>query len=356
MIEASLYIYVYLFVVTIVTFGIVSKYGRYNVVRLTNGSTEYIFPSLLLCLFMIVFVGTRPISGVFIDMAGTAVQWGYWDMGTYSFSWDVENILYDNLRAFMSTSGFPVETFFILIAAIYFGSMLAACRKIFPKDTLLAYLVFLAAFSTFSYGTNGIKAGSAASLFMLALAYHEKPVVTVVLSLISWGFHHSMVMVVASYLIVYFYHKPKWFFALWFFSVLIAAAHIGAFQTLFASMADEHGQEYLKGVGAMKGFRPDFILYSAMPVLVGYYAIYMKKIESRSYNIILCLYLMTNSIWMLCMYASFTNRIAYLSWLQYPIVLIYPFLKEKWGSDQYMTLKKVAYGHLSFTLFMELVY
>ncbi len=357
MITAALYQYVYLFLVTILTLIAASRYGRYNTSRITVGAKEQILPSLLVCVFMIVFIGIRPISGrYFADMGGYAAEWYTWDVGTYSFTWNVENKLFDNLRMFMSTSRMSVESFFFLISCIYFGASYIACRKLFPKDTLFAYLVFLGAFSTFSYGTNGIKAGAAASLFLVALAYHDKPVVTIVLSLISWGFHHSMVMVVASYLMVYFYHKPKWFFGLWVFSVIIAALHISVFQSLFFSMADESGQRYLAGQKSGKGFRIDFILYSAMPVLVGYYAIYKKKILSRPYEIILCLYLISNSIWMLSMYAEFTNRIAYLSWLQYPIVLIYPFLKEHWGPNQYSLVKKVAYGHLVFTLFMELVF
>lgn len=357
MIPAQYYHDIYLLIVTILSLFAFSKYGLYSTDRLDDTFAEPIGPSLILCVFMIFFIGMRPLSGrYFGDMAGTVQTWFLYDTGTFSFSWDVENILYDNLRAYMSTAGVSVYTFFLFIAFIYFSVMLWACRKFFPKDTFFAYLVFLAAFSTFSYSTNGIKAGSAASIFMLALAYHDKPIVTIVLSLISWGFHHSMVMVVASYLIVYFFHKPKWFIILWIFSMLVAAAHITTFQSLFMSMADEQGQVYLAGQEFGKGFRLDFILYSAMPVLVGYYAIYKKEIQSRSYEIILCLYLMTNAIWMLCMYAEFTNRIAYLSWLQYPVVLIYPFLKEQWGENQYPLVKKMAYGHLAFTLFMTLVY
>ena len=357
MIAAQYYYDIYLLIVTILSLFAISKYGLYSADRLNDTFAEPIGPSLLLCIFMILFIGTRPISGrYFVDMEGTAAMWPLYDTGTFSFSWDVENKLYDNLRYYMSTAGYPVETFFVLIAAIYFSAMLGACRKFFPKDTLFAYLVFLAAFSTFSYSTNGIKAGSAASIFMLALAYHDKPIVTIILSLISWGFHHSMVMVVASYLIVYIYHKPKWFFVLWIFSVFIAAAHIGTFQSFFASMTDERGESYLTSMVFEQGFRIDFILYSAMPVLVGYYALYKKEIQSRSYEIILCLYLMTNAIWMLCMYSEASNRIAYLSWLQYPVVLIYPFLNENWGTNQYSTVKKVAYGHLAFTLFMVFIY
>lgn len=356
MISASLYQYIYIFIVVIISILEFKKYKHYSTTRINTAYIKTNSSSFLLCLFMTIFIGLRPTSFVFVDMGGYADLWSYWDQGTYHFTWNVENILFDNLRMYMSTSGMPVELFFFLISCIYFITTYFACRKLFPKDTLLAYLVFLAAFSTFSYGTNGIKAGAAASIFLLALAYHENIVATIILSLISWGFHHSMVMVVASYIIVLLYNKPKWYFALWGISVLIAALHISTFQALFASMADERGQSYLEGQQFGKGFRLDFILYSAMPVLVGYYAIFKKKIQSKAYNIVLCLYLITNSIWMLCMYAEFTNRIAYLSWFQYPIVLIYPFLNEKWGINQYKILRKVAYAHLAFTLFMTFVF
>lgn len=355
MITASSYYYVYLLIVVVLSLFVFSKYGYYTMDRVDSTSSEPIAKSLLLCVFMALFIGFRPISGTFIDMANYAEEWETWNVDSFNFSWDVENILFDNLRMFMSTFGMSVELFFLLISCIYFFSAYLACRKLFPCDTLLAYLVFLAAFSTFSYGTNGIKAGAAASIFLLALAYHDRPVLTIVLSLVSWGFHHSMVMVVASYLFVYLFHKPKWYFALWVFCAMMAALHITAFQNMFASMADEQGVEYLLGRDT-EGFRLDFILYSAMPVLVGYYAIFKKRINSKTYNIILCLYLMTNSIWMLCMYASFTNRIAYLSWLLYPVVLIYPFLKEKWGTWQFASLKWVAFAHLAFTLFMVFIY
>lgn len=356
MIPAQYYSTVYLTIITILSLFAFGRYGKYGSERLLDRNKEPIIPSFFLFAFMMLFIGFRPVSHVFVDMAGTAAEFAFWDMGTYSFRWDAENLLYDNLRIYMATTHIPVEHFFKLIALIYFGTMYIACRRLFPRDTFFAYLTFLAAFSTFTYGTNGIKAGSAASIFMLALAYRDKPIVTAVLALVSLGFHHSMIMVVASYLIVYIHHKPKWYFALWVFSLAVAALHIGVFQSVFQSMADERGANYLAEQQFGKGFRIDFILYGAMPVLIGYYAIYKKKIQSNTYNIILCMYLMTNSIWMLCMYAEFTNRIAYLSWFQYPVVLIYPFLKERWSPSQYPTVMKIAFAHLAFTLLLSFIY
>lgn len=165
-----------------------------------------------------------------------------------------------------------------------------------------------------------------------------------------------MSMVVGAFIIVKFYNKPKFHFIVWGISLLIAAAHITVFQNLFMSVADDHGAGYLGEQQFGKGFRIDFILYSAMPVLVGYYAIFKKKIQSDNYNTLLSTYLLTNSIWMLCMYAEFTNRIAYLSWFMYPIVLIYPFLNIKWSERQYRQAITVAALHLGFTLFMTYVF
>ena len=364
MFNAYLYQPVYLILVTLLTIITSSKYFQYSSNRISGKENQPIFGSLLICLFFAIFIGLRPVHGVFMDMLGTAQLWwcGYFDEGVFSFSLNRENFLYDNMRVFLCTAGVSVEMFFLLMAIIYFFCAYFACRRLFPKDTLLAFLVLLGAFSTFSYGTNGVKSGAAASIFLLAISFQDKPTISFLLAVISWGMHHSMIMVLCSYLIVFFINRnPKWYFGLWIFSFVIAAAHITAFQEFFGSMADEQGQGYLLagetgGELLGSGFRIDFILYSSMPVLVGYFAIFRKKISSIKYNILLNLYLMTNSIWMLCMYAEFTNRVAYLSWFLYPIVLIYPFLNENWGANQYRTASLVAIAHLGFTLVMYAVY
>ena len=356
MIPARYYQTLFLFLVTVVTLFVGRRYSTYHYSRVFSGEKEPNVYPLLLMIVMVIFIGTRPINWIFVDMLNCANEWDIiWNEGVFRFSLDRENFLFDNLRAFMATAGMPVELFFLLNSIIYFGGIYIACRKFFPNDTLFTFVMYLAAFSTFSYGTNGIKAGSAASLFLIALAYRDNLKVSIPFAIASWGFHHSMIMVLCSYLVVLWVKKPKYYFIFWFFSFLVAALHISTFQVLFSRFADERGQEYLENIIG-SGFRLDFILYSSMPVLVGYIAVFKKGIRSLMYDSILCLYLMTNSIWMLCMYASFTNRIAYLSWFLYPIALIYPFLKEKWGENQFNSAKLVSYGHLSFTLFMSIVY
>lgn len=129
---------------------------------------------------------------------------------------------------------------------------------------------------------------------------------------------------------------------------------------LFADLSNDKGAAYLASDGldwgGQTGFRIDFVLYSAMPALVGYWAVFKRKIQSKRYEFMLAIYLTTNSIWMLCMYANFNNRIAYLSWFMYPVVLVYPFFCQDFGPDWNRQLSKVTSLHLLFTLFMEIIY
>lgn len=352
MIPAYLYKYIYLLLVTVLTLAVV-KYRRSLKV------TESIIGSALLCLFMVLFIGFRPVSVYFVDMVNYANWWGetWW-----GFNWEAENLLFDNLYQYMG-SIFPDGTvFFVLMATIYFIGMLVVCRKLFPSNTLIVFLVCLAAFSTFSYGTNGIKAGAAASLFLVALAYRDKMWLSIIFLLLSWGFHHSMQVSVAAYALTLVFKNEKWYFYGWLFCLLMAVAHISFFQELFAGMTDESGTGYLNwdtndDWGGKRGFRLDFVIYSAMPVVMGYYVKFKYQLEDRFYDTMLYMYLTCNGIWMLCMYAQFTNRIAYLSWFMYPILLVYPCyaIVDK-NHPLVLVRQKVVLLHLAFTLFMVLIY
>ena len=197
------------------------------------------------------------------------------------------------------------------------------------------------------------------------MAYRDRLYVCILFLLLSLGFHHSMKLPIVAFILASFYKNPKMYIIAWGICLLLSLAHITWFQVLFTQISadngDAHGANYLlgsdtNGWGGKSGFRYDFVLYSAMPVWVGYYAIFKKKIKSLNYNFILNVYTILNSVWMLCMYAEFTNRIAYLSWFIYPFVLIYPFICENWGIQKYRTLSKIMLYHLGFTLFMQIIY
>jgi hypothetical protein len=196
---------------------------------------------------------------------------------------------------------------------------------------------------------------------LIALAYRDKKWVSYLFVALAYGFHHSMQSLVLAYMIVSLIKKPKYYLWVWCGSLLLAMLHITFFQGLFAGFTDEHGAGYLvfdeadEGV-YLTGFRLDFVIYSAIPVLLGGYWIFKRGLKSEKYNFLYNIYLLANSVWLLCMYASYTNRIAYLSWQLLPIVLIYPFLNERISPSQYRMGAVVALAHLAFTLFMIFVY
>lgn len=351
---------IYLTVISLMTFYKCAYYSRVDVVALDNrGKVDSSFP-FLLALGVALFVGLRPQASCFVDSNNYIESYNAMEWSEFMFNPEAENFIFDNLFAWMASHATGWSAFFLVIALIYFFGMWFACRKMFPQDTFIAFLACLAAFSTFSYATNGIKAGAAASLFLIAVAYYKNLVVAVPFLFLSLGFHHSMMLPIGAFVLAYFYKNVKVYFFGWVVCLLLAMLHVSYFQTLLAGMADERGADYLMSSGqdwgGKEGFRIDFVLYSAMPVLVGYWTVYRKKIISRAYNFLLSIYLVTNGVWMLCMYANFTNRIAYLSWFLYPVVLIYPFLKEDWGWNRYKTLAKVVCLHLLFTLFMNIAY
>lgn len=346
---------IYLVLVLFVTIIAMSQYNQ-NVISNINRETTAKLPLAFFTLVLFVlFIGFRPLSYVFYDMlTANALYRALWGSSFY-FDWDVDNLIFDNYFNYMACSCVPIRIFFLNAAIIYFGAMYIAVKKLFPRDVLLSFLVCLAAFSTFSYGTNGIKAGMAASIFLVAVAYYDRKILSIVLALLTYGMHHSMKLVIVAYFIVLFIKNPKYYFLVWGFSFLMAALHITWFQHFFAGFTDEHGAGYLLSQ-RNSGFRIDFILYSAVPIIIGYYLIYKHKLQSKMYNVILSLYLLTNSVWMLCMYSDFTNRISYLSWFLYPIVLLYPFVNIYWSNRQYTYLKYVVWGHLGFTLFMTVIF
>jgi len=359
MIPAQIYYTVYLLIVSVASLIV---FRQYNSDILPSEKKRGIEPGFVVAFFATFFVGLRPTNAAFVDM--TAYSYYIQALGgqPFEFSFDTDNILFDNLLQWWASKQINERYFFLVIAGIYFLCPYIGIRKMFPNNQLSAYLVFLAAFSTFSYATNGIKAGAAASLFIMALGFMDKKLWCVLLVLVSLGFHHSMQLPVIALLMVLIIKPPKFYYFVWVMCLLLAVSHITFFQELFGNLTDDQGAGYLlvnpDETEVHIGFRPDFVLYSMVPVLIGFkYEVQRKLAVSRTYSVLLHLYILTNAIWMLCMYAAFNNRIAYLSWFLYPIVLIYPYFENS-NRDQFRFLRfrRVALLHLSFTLFMAFIY
>jgi hypothetical protein len=337
--------------------------------RLSSVRIKGKYISILIAIYFVLFIGFRDPYGMEFGDSQSYTRAYFAHMGDqFVWDWRTKNFFYDNFFLLFSSLKIPIEYFYLVISFIYFGGIWFCCKRLFPTDSATSFVVYLAGFSTYSYSINGIKAGAAAAFFLTAIALYEekKYIFAAVFLYLSLGFHHSMLVPIIAFIVCCFIKNPKLYLGFWVICFIIAALHISYFQNLFVKMGSDVddkvigylGQESgtIIGSSLKSGFRIDFILYSFIPVMIGWIAIYKKRIQSNRYSFILNLYTFINAIWLLCIYALFTNRIAYLSWLMYPIVLIYPFLKENWGKDQYKTFRWVAYGHLVFRLFMSFIY
>ncbi len=363
MILAEYYQDVYLLIITIMLIVVCNKYMYFSSTEWDNRQNIQNYSGWIFTILIALFVGLRPRSIVFADMGGyiNAVDYGYYS--NVEYSWD-NNYVFSAMMFCLHKIGISGETGIIIIDLIYFGAASIALRKIFPKDHLLAMLVFCSAFITFTNATNGMKAGCATALFLCAVAYQEKRIISILFLFLSLGFHHAAQLLVAAYVVCVFYKNKKFYQIFWLACLVLAIFHVTYFQTLFGGMTDEHGAGYLlefagegnSNFGGKLGFRYDFVIYSVVPIIVGYKAIKEKLIESQHYEFMLNVYTLVNAIWMLCMYMPYTNRMAALGWGLYSMLILYPAIYAEWSYGKNKVLQITVFAHLGFTLFMNVFY
>jgi hypothetical protein len=322
-----------------------------------NSKNENIFPSFLLFVAITLFIGYRPLSGVFVDTMNYKMQFDNM-VGVMSFTPKKDKLF--GYFMYYSAQIMSVSDWFTIIATIYFGFMLVSIRRLLPKDTFFAFVITLSAFSCFAYSTNGLRNGMATSVAMFALTLRDKKLIAFSILLIASGIHLSLLLTLFAAIISFYYKNTKVYIYVWILAIFLSIFISGFFEIFFAGFIQDGRSSYLDGSGSVYGgnggFRWDFLMYSSMPILVGYYFVVMKGFKDEKYKWILNTYLISNTFWILVIRASFSNRFAYLSWFLYSLVLIYPFLKFHCIKNQYEKITLVAFLHIFFTYLMKIIY
>lgn len=305
----------------------------------TNAIWGFVFS-----IFLILYMGLRPISGVFGDTVNYASGFDTLrDVNTninLSSEW-----AFGNLMLWHTKLG-DIHSFFLNCALIYVGSLWWAMKRIFGSYYWIPLLVVFSMFTFWDYGVNGVRNGMGASVFILALSFANHIPIMIFLALLATGFHASVWLMVVAAILGWLYKNSKTYLIIWMLCVIISwywGATIQEFiggLPLFAD--DDRFSGYLltteremEGEGfvyEMK-FRWDFLAYSAMAVGVGYYFIMKRKFQDEYYHWIYNAYLITNAFWVLIIRTAYTNRFAQISWFIMPVVLIYPFMKKRFWRD-----------------------
>ena len=372
MIEFATYYHAFLmfivFILTISKFAIVNRYEGYNVLMIRdNVRTMQLF-----LLFFVFFYGFRPLAGCFGDTLNYVSSYERMhNFGVFSFEGDGKSgtdWLFNTFMFFCSKV-MDVHFFFFIIIFLYIVAMYLGCEKLDNAHVSTMMLFCIGGFIFYASAVNGIRNGMACSLVILALAYlcRDKLLWSVILSIIAIGCHKSTLLPVACMFFVRYVKNPKLMFFSWIGAILISLA-LGDLISNLISMSGvdpriaQNFEVNSKGIGDIDGwmietrFRWDFLLYSSMPILLGWYVIFWRKVYNNTYLMLLGTYIYANAFWVLAIRAIFSNRIANLSWFLYPIVLAYPLLNLPVFEKKHS--KKTAWillAHFGFTFVMFLL-
>lgn len=336
--------------------------GAYSSASSTPLGSEHKFHSFkysgtILLLFVLLYMGLRPISGVFADMRTYETTFNHYYNGGAITS--QKDYLF-HYFTFTASKIMTVEAYFFVCACLYVVPLWFVSKKWFGPRSFYAFLLLLCSFSFWAYGTNGIRNGIASSLFLLAIS-RDRRVWTIVILLIAINVHKSMLMPIGGYVLAHFYTKPKAFLFFWILSIPLSLLAGGAFQVLLASFVEDDRATYLTGGNvnndnfSSTGFRWDFLIYSATAVFMGYYYIFKRNYKDKIYSTLYCTYLMTNALWILVIKANFSNRFAFLSWFMMALVMLYPILKTKIIGRQNRLLAYIILAYFGFTFFMNFI-
>lgn len=358
--DPSLYYPVFIYSLLFLTIGYmvsISKYGTSLIQRNTNQ------PLVLIYIFLFVLlVGLRPISGYYFgDTSNYAQSYNLFVNGILQYNPDSKEWFFEWLM-YQCSQVMDVHSFFLLIEILYVLPVLWACKKLVPNHALLMFLVCMGAFSFFSYGTNGIRNGMACSLIIAALACVHgnlfQKIIGGVLAFLAFNIHRSTALPIVCILATFFVKDTRLILGWWIASIFLSLVVGGPIEAFFTGLGfDDRLSNYATDDSAdamfsSTGFRWDFLLYSAMPILLGYYVVIKRKIWDKNYLLLLHTYILCNSFWVMMIRAAYSNRFAYLSWFLYALVLIYPCLKLPIWKDQGKKTALIMGGHLGFTLFM----
>lgn len=256
-----------------------------------------------------------------------------------------------------------LKGYWFVLCSLYILPVFFALKKRFKQQYAVALVLFVCSLSFWGYGVNGLRNGIATSLVIFSFLVPNNDIKRIPVWIIACLFHQSVMLPIGCFLLTRLSNNPKHYLYLWgtFFLLMLVARD--SFSTLLTNIPwfeqDKRMSEYLnmsyKGMEQMFsniGFRWDFIIYSLIPIIAGVKYIYTYCYEDKLFIRLFNTYIASNAFWLLTIHVPYNNRFAYLSWFLYPIVLIYPLLKDNLINNQGERIKWIILCYYMFTYVM----
>lgn len=325
---------------------------------------QFLFP-LALALSFAIWIGLRPVSYVFGDTGNYARTYNL--LGEYTIveiEWKGE-WMWSFITLTCKNLGLSVHSYFLIIELGYILSATWAVKKFVPTSPYLGVLFLFSSLMFFTFGVNGLRNGLACHIILLAMAFlmEDKRVIAVILAFIALGIHRSVMLPIAGTIAAMtVIKKPQWAFYWWLASIGLSLLWGEQLTNLISGLGyDNRMSSYSTATDydyqfSQRGFRWDFLLYSAMPVWMIWYVNVKKGLRDGWFNIISITYLLANSFWIIVIRAAFSNRFAYLSWFLYPIVIVYPLCNMRAWENQDRVAGQILLAYCGFTIFMLTIF
>ena len=315
---------------------------------------------ITLLLFILFYLGTRPVSYIFGDM-GT-----YGKFYSRVVAGEIPTIKNDYLFNYFllaSTKIMSDRFFFFLCGVIYVLPCFIFSKKYCSSYWYYVFFIFVGSYMFWPFGTNGIRNGLGTSIFILALCFYERKIIMYGLMALAFGMHSSLIIPIAAFALSGVYKNPKVYLYIWLAAIPLSLIGGSFWEGFFGGLGfgdDTRAEDYLtkgnvnKDTFAYTGFRWDFLLYSSFAAFAGWYFIFRKNITDKFYIHLWGTYMIANAFWILVIRANFSNRFAYLSWFLMGPIIAYPLLRYKLFPNQYRVIGVIIAAYYLFTYFMFL--
>lgn len=364
MIPANWYVPIYINLLLFLTIIYAIKHQSRSLNDVLKNQNNYSI-SLFLSIVAILFLGLRPVAHYFGDTVNYASLYEQFIYGLSTYDEESSEWLFMWIMH-KCAQNMGIHYFFLIIEAGYIGCTLWACRRLTPNNVWVCTLINMASFSFYSYGVNGIRNGLACAIILVAFSYiygnKRDKIICALLCFCAYNIHHSTALPILMMIVSAFFVKDlKLTLSFWGLSILLSLT-VGEFlENFFAGLGfDDRLNSYIlndeyEDMFSNTGFRWDFLLYSIMPIILGWYIVIKRKISDRNYIMLLNTYILCNAFWIMIIRSSYSNRFAYLSWFIYPMILAYPLLRLPIWSNQGKKLNWVLIANTGFTYFVWLI-
>lgn len=362
----QLYFLIYLYILLAFTLYYCVRLNAFDNDSLLYGDNRNRMFTLYVFLFVLI-LGIRPVTSAFGDTVAYARSYNLMKIGLKTINVTDGEWVFNSVMYWFSQHT-EITWFFLLVEILYVLPVYFACKRITDNNFSLLLLFFFSSFSFYTYSVNGIRNGLACSLVILAITYIQgdkrDKIICGVLCFLAFNIHRSTALPIAAMIFSLKYINHKNMFYFWFSSIIVSLTIGGAVSGFFSSLGfDDRMNQYTalqQDVGTLSqfahtGFRWDFLLYSVMPIWLGWYLIFKREIYDKTYLMLLGTYMYSNAFWVMVIRSSFSNRFAYLSWFLYPIVLAYPLLKLEIWPDQSKKMAQILVAHFGFTFLMWMI-